>query len=44
VRDYLRQVVQEVIAKFPEVDGVELDGMRSPFFFKAGAQRKHAPF
>jgi hypothetical protein len=36
-------VVQEVIAKFPDIDGVELDGMRSPFFFKPGAQRKNAP-
>jgi hypothetical protein len=43
VREYLRQVVHEVITKFPDVDGVELDGMRSPFFFKAGAQRKNAP-
>ena len=35
--------MQEVIAKFPDIDGVELDGMRSPFFFKAGTQRKNAP-
>jgi len=42
VRAYLRRLVQEVISKFPEIAGVELDGMRSPFFFKPGKGREHA--
>lgn len=36
VRGYLRRLVEEVIEKFPDIDGIELDAMRSPFFFKPG--------
>ncbi len=43
VRDYLRQLVNEVIQKFPDVAGIELDGMRSPFFFEDGKGRESAP-
>ena len=43
VRGYLRRLVQEVVAKFPDIAGVELDGMRSPFFFKQGNGREQAP-
>ncbi|MBI5394129.1 MAG: hypothetical protein HZA91_02405 [Verrucomicrobia bacterium] len=43
VRDYLRRIVQEIIAKFPDIAGIELDGMRSPFFFKPADGVKNAP-
>jgi len=43
VRDYLRQMVNEVIQKFPDVAGIELDGLRSPFFFEDGKGRESAP-
>ncbi len=43
VREYLRRLVNEVIGKFPDIVGVELDGMRSPFFFKNGTGRQNAP-
>ena len=43
VRDYLRRLVQEIIAKFPDIGGIELDGMRSPFFFKPAEGAKNAP-
>jgi len=43
VREYLRQLVLEVIERYPDIDGVELDGLRSPFFFKEGKGREHAP-
>ena len=43
VRAYLRRLLQEVIAKFPGIAGVELDGMRSPFFFKKGTGQTNAP-
>ena len=43
VRAYLRRLVQEVVEKFPDIAGVELDGMRSPFFFKPDKGRDHAP-
>ncbi len=43
VREYLRRLVQEVVRKFPDIGGVELDGMRSPFFFKEGKGRENAP-
>ena len=43
VRDYLRRLVQEIIAKFPDIAGIELDGMRSPFFFKPAEGVKNAP-
>ena len=43
VRAYLRRLVQEVIAKFPDIAGVELDGLRSPFFFNTDDATPRAP-
>ncbi|MBM4085952.1 MAG: hypothetical protein FJ272_14295 [Planctomycetes bacterium] len=43
VREYLRRLVNEVVAKFPDIAGIELDGLRSPFFFKDGKGRENAP-
>jgi hypothetical protein len=43
VREYLLRLVQEVIARYPDIDGVELDGLRSPFFFKEGQGEANAP-
>ncbi len=43
VREYLRRLVLEVVEKFPEIDGIELDGLRSPFFFPNGEGRDKAP-
>jgi hypothetical protein len=42
VRQYLRRLAQEVVEKFPSIAGLELDGLRSPFFFKAGEGRAKA--
>ena len=41
VRGYLRRLVQEIIAKFPAIAGIELDGMRSLFFFRPGEGAKN---
>lgn len=43
VRDCLRQLVREIISTFPDIAGIELDGMRSPYFFKPDEGRKNAP-
>lgn len=43
VREYLRRLVLEVLEKFPDIAGIELDGMRSPFFFRDGTGRERAP-
>jgi len=43
VRAYLRRLVQEAVGKFPEIDGIELDGLRSPFFFTYGKGEENAP-
>lgn len=43
VREHLRRLVRELVEKLPDVAGVELDGMRSPFFFKEGKGRENAP-
>jgi len=43
VREYLRRLVMEVVEKFPDIDGVELDGLRSPYFFPDGEGRERAP-
>jgi hypothetical protein len=43
VRDYLRRMAREIITKFPDIAGIELDGLRSPFFFKPDEGRKNAP-
>lgn len=42
VREYLRRLVQEVVGKFPNIAGVELDAMRSPYFFKPDEGREKA--
>lgn len=42
VRDYLRRLAREIITKFPDIAGIELDGLRSPFFFKPDEGRKNA--
>lgn len=43
VREYLRQLVLEVMDRYPDVAGLELDGMRSPYFFRDGTGREQAP-
>ncbi|MEA3400921.1 MAG: hypothetical protein U9R79_06685 [Armatimonadota bacterium] len=43
VREYLRRLVLEVLETFPQIAGVELDAMRSPFFFPEGQGRERAP-
>jgi len=43
VRQMLRRLVVEVIERYPTLDGIELDGMRSPFFFPPGEGRQKAP-
>ena len=43
VREYLRQLVLEVIELYPDIDGIELDGLRSPFFFPEGEGERSAP-
>lgn len=43
VREYLRRLVLEVIGRFPDIAGIELDAMRSPFFFPDGEGRARAP-
>ncbi len=43
VREYLRRLVLEVLELFPGIAGIELDGMRSPFFFRDGEGRRNAP-
>ncbi|MBT4814424.1 MAG: hypothetical protein HON70_01930, partial [Lentisphaerae bacterium] len=42
VREYLRRLVQEVVSKFPDIAGVELDAMRSPYFFRPDEGREKA--
>ncbi len=43
VREYLRKLVMEAVEKFPDIAGIELDAMRSPFFFRDGQGRANAP-
>jgi len=43
VRQYLRMLVAEAVEKFPQMAGVELDAMRSPFFFREGQGPTNAP-
>lgn len=40
VRQYFLDLMEEVIAKYPLVEGLEMDFMRSPSFFKADAPAK----
>jgi hypothetical protein len=43
VRSHFQARVREFVALHPEVDGVELDAMRSPFFFPPDKGPEHAP-
>ena len=43
VREYLRRLILEVLEKLPQIVGVELDAMRSPYFFKDGVGPANAP-
>jgi len=43
VREYLRRLVAEAVELFPDIAGVELDAMRSPFFFHEGEGEAKAP-
>ncbi len=43
VRSHFKSRVEEFVNLYPEIDGVELDAMRSPFFFPPDQGPKHAP-
>lgn len=43
VRDHFFQRVIEFAELYPEIDGIELDAMRSPFFFPPGEGGQRAP-
>ncbi|MBM3243089.1 hypothetical protein FJZ31_43070 [Candidatus Poribacteria bacterium] len=43
VRTHFFDRVVEFVDLYPELDGIELDAMRSPFFFPPGQGREHAP-
>jgi len=43
VREVLRQLVLEFIGLYPDIAGIELDGLRSPFFFPEGEGERCAP-
>jgi hypothetical protein len=43
VRSHFHERVVEFAGLYPEIDGVELDAMRSPFFFPPGKGRESAP-
>jgi hypothetical protein len=43
VRGHFFDRVVEFVDLYPEVDGIELDAMRSPFFFLPGKGPEHAP-
>ncbi len=43
VRGHFFDRVVEFVDLYPEVDGIELDAMRSPFFFPPGKGPEHAP-
>lgn len=43
VREYLRRLILEVLGKFPDIAGIELDAMRSPFFFRPDEGVDKAP-
>src|SRR5262245_7467612 len=42
VREHFFQRVVEFAERYPKIDGIELDAMRSPFFFPPGKGREHA--
>jgi hypothetical protein len=43
VRGHFYDRVMEFVDLNPEIDGIELDAMRSPFFFPPGKGKEHAP-
>lgn len=43
VRQLFLEQIQEIIELFPDLDGIELDFMRSPFFFAAGSEEQQIP-
>ncbi|MFA6929296.1 MAG: hypothetical protein WCT05_03140 [Lentisphaeria bacterium] len=43
VRQFFLDQVQKIIGLFPDLDGIELDFMRSPFFFAAGSEEQQIP-
>jgi hypothetical protein len=43
VRGHFFERVAEFAGLHPEIDGIELDAMRSPFFFPPGTGPQHAP-
>jgi hypothetical protein len=43
VREHLFQRVVEFVKLYPEIDGIELDGMRSPYFFPPSKGQDFAP-
>ncbi|NUM55831.1 MAG: hypothetical protein HUU46_19495 [Candidatus Hydrogenedentes bacterium] len=43
VRDHFYRRVVEFMELFPDVDGLELDAMRSPYFFAPDKGKEHAP-
>jgi len=42
VRSHFKARVLEFVGLYPEIDGVELDAMRSPFFFPPNEGKQHA--
>ncbi|HUT89790.1 MAG TPA: hypothetical protein VMY37_09855 [Thermoguttaceae bacterium] len=43
VRSHFRARVEEFVGLYPEIDGIELDAMRSPFFFAPDKGKEQAP-
>jgi hypothetical protein len=43
VREHFFQRVVEFAKLYPEIDGIELDGMRSPYFFPPSRGQEYAP-
>lgn len=42
VRDYFLGLIQEALERY-DLDGIDLDWLRSPYFFKTGKARSHVP-
>ena len=43
VREHFKAMVKEFVELYPQIDGVELDAMRSPFFFPPDEGKQRAP-